>query len=88
VEQGLSVRQAEALAARLVREPVTETTARPIAARDPHVAAAEQELQRWLGTKVSIVQDKKGRGKVEVHFFGDEELQRVFQLLRRASRAG
>jgi ParB family chromosome partitioning protein len=89
VEQGLSVRQAESLAARLVGPAEASTRPATVApARDPNVVAAEEILQRSLGTKVSIHQDRKGRGRIEVHFYSEEELDRVFQLLRHAGRAG
>jgi len=48
---------------------------------DPNVADAEQRLQRALGTKVRIRMAAKGKGKVEIEFYSDEELQRLFELL-------
>jgi ParB family transcriptional regulator, chromosome partitioning protein len=83
VREGLSVRQVETIAARALRE----TAARPKAAhrRDPNVVAAEEKLQRAVGTKVRIVQGKKG-GRVELHYYGGEELDRIFQLLIQAGR--
>ena len=43
------------------------------------------DLQRELGTKVSIVQGKKG-GRIELHFFGLEEMERVYQLILSAAK--
>jgi len=47
---------------------------------DPNVADAEQRLQRALGTKVRIKRSSEGKGRIEVEFYSDEELQRLFEL--------
>ena len=77
---GVSVRQLELLATRAARATPARAKARATV-RDPNVVAAEEELQRSLGTKVRIVQGRKG-GRLELHYFSDEELERLFQLLR------
>jgi ParB family chromosome partitioning protein len=80
--EGLSVRETEELVA---RSGARKKRAQPKAvARDPNVVAAEEELQRALGTKVRIVQSKRG-GRLELHFFSDEELDRVYQLVLEAA---
>ena len=81
---GLSVRQAELLAARTIR--ITAARApRKAVRRDPNVAAAEEALQKALGTRVRIVQGKKG-GRLELHYFSDEELERLYQIVLAASK--
>jgi ParB family chromosome partitioning protein len=80
--EGLSVRETEELVARSGARK-RRAPAKPVA-RDPNVVAAEEELQRALGTKVRIVQGKKG-GRLELHFFSDEELDRVYQLVLEAA---
>jgi ParB family chromosome partitioning protein len=84
MKEGLSVRQTERLTARAKEsgENRAEAGGRP---RDPNVDAAEQELQRALGTKVRIHQGKRG-GRLELHFFSQEELERMYQLLLHAAR--
>jgi len=84
VTEGISVRAAEALVARRTRVPgAVEKPARP--ERDPNVVAAEERLQSAIGTKVRIQQGRKG-GRIELHFFSDEELERVYQMILGASR--
>ncbi len=52
---------------------------------DPNVAAAAQRLTRALATKVRIV--KKGeRGRIEIEYYTDEELQRLFEFLMTAEK--
>ncbi len=82
-KEALSVRQVEDLVKRLT-DPPTQTKARPKAV-DPNITAATEELQRAIGTKVNIVQGKKG-GRIELHFFSDEEMQRVYQIVLDAAR--
>ncbi len=55
------------------------------AARDPNVAAAEQTLSRALAAKVAIQTSRAGRGRIEIRFAGDEDLDRLYRLLLRAS---
>jgi ParB family chromosome partitioning protein len=88
------------LAARIVREELTvrrlESIVKKLGSaspgivttgtrqRDPNVVAAEEKLQRALGTKVTIVPGKKG-GRLEIHYYSDEELDRLYQMLRGAA---
>ncbi len=81
---GLSVREVEVLAKRMDDQPGSTSQRKPVP-RDPNITAAEEALQRELGTKVSIVQGKKG-GRIELHFFGPEEMERVYQLILSAAK--
>lgn len=78
---GLSVRDLESRIARARKSAMGAPAARAASRKDPNVVAAEEKLQRTLGTKVRIFQDKKGAGRLEVHFFSAEELDRVYELM-------
>ena len=81
----LSVRQLEAIVKRAQVPPeATQVVKRD--PRDPNVKAAEKELQTALGTKVSIVQGKVG-GRIELHFFSVEEMERVYQIVLKAAQS-
>lgn len=41
----------------------------------------EEELQRFLGTKVNIIKGRK-RGKIEIIFYSDEDFERIIELIR------
>ncbi len=79
---GLSVRQVE----ELVREPAPAGRSVPGApekvkvAKDVHDRAAERKLEQRLGTRVVIRRARRG-GRIEVAFYSDEELQRLFEIL-------
>ena len=49
---------------------------------DANVKAAETKLMRALNTNVKIVPGKKGiGGKIEIEFYGTDDLDRLFQLI-------
>ena len=78
--QLLTVRETEALVRKLGTR--AEVTTRARAPLDPNVEAAEERLTRTLGTKVRIVAGrKKGTCKIEIDYFSEDELDRLFSLL-------
>jgi ParB family chromosome partitioning protein len=83
--EGLSVRETERLVKRMTDPPSTSVK-RQTASRDPNIVAAEEKLQTALGTKVSIVQGKKG-GRIELHFYSSEEMERVYQVVLEAAKS-
>jgi len=48
--------------------------------RDPFIEEIEENLMRALGTKVRLSPKKDG-GKIEIDFYGDEDLERLIDLL-------
>lgn len=77
----LSVRQTEEMVHRLLAPGDSEQTeAKPKRAIDPNVRAAEEELQRALGVRVTI-RDKKGRGKIVIEYASLEDFDRVVETL-------
>jgi ParB family chromosome partitioning protein len=52
---------------------------------DPNVAAAQDRLIRALATKVRIVRHG-ARGRIEIDFHSDEELDRLFSILVSAEK--
>jgi ParB family chromosome partitioning protein len=80
VREFLSVRETEEMVRRIVSGSVP--TERTPPARDPNVASAEERLTRSLGTRVRIVAaKKKGTGKIEIDYYSEDELDRLFSLL-------
>jgi len=83
VEDGLSVREAENLA-RLYAAGQTERTPRPATPKAFKVVA--RSLRRLLNTNVKV-KLTKDKGKIEIDFHGEEELERIFRLLTDAEAA-
>ena len=83
VARGLTVRQTEELARRLLAvaeaaqaaEEVAEAAADPAAA---HTRRLEDEFRGVLGTKVSLMRGRRG-GRLVIHFYSEEELQAIYQ---------
>ena len=83
IDGGLSVRATE----HLVRKAVEGTPPKTASAVDPNVRAAEAKLRRTLGTQVRIVQLRgEGPGKIEISFFSNQDLDRVYNLLLSTAR--
>jgi len=47
---------------------------------DPNVKAAIHALEQVLGTKVTV-QQSGGKGRIEIHFFSSEEMNRLYEGL-------
>jgi len=48
---------------------------------DPNVRAAVTELERVLGTRVRIMEKGEGKGKIELEYYSDEDLDRIYSLI-------
>ena len=82
IDGALSVRATE----HLVRKAVEGTPQKTATAVDPNIRAAETKLRRALGTQVRIVQLRgEGQGKVEISFFSNQDLDRIYNLLLSAT---
>ena len=80
LKEGLSVRALEDIVNQ--KPGATKKKPRP-RAKDPNVAAIEDELKSLLGTKVQLT-PREGRkaGKLEISFYSDDELERLLEYLR------
>jgi ParB family transcriptional regulator, chromosome partitioning protein len=77
VKRGMSVRQTENAARRLVdsggfRKPQGEV--------DSYYHSLAENIKRSLGTNVEIAKKKKG-GRIVIHFYSDEDLDRLLGIL-------
>ena len=77
--QGLSVRQVERTVQKLNEDRDPEDKELPKV--DPNVKAAIEELERVLGTRVRIVEKSANRGRIEVDYFSQEDLDRIYQMM-------
>ena len=75
--QGLSVREVENLA-RLIAAGQAEREPRPETPKSFKVVA--RKLRRALGTNVRVRQTQK-KGKIEIDFHGEDDLERLFRVL-------
>lgn len=83
----LSVRQAETLCRNMARAAEKEAQPPQVKALEvDYVAECEKTLSKALNRGVKIVRGKR-KGKFELEFYGDEDLQRLYELLNQLPSA-
>ncbi len=78
IKQRLSVRMTESLIRKLSEE--KKPVAQEPSEDDIYLRRMSDELKRNLNTKVRIV-NKKGKGKIEIEYYSQDELDRLCRLL-------
>jgi ParB family chromosome partitioning protein len=78
--KGMSVREAEVHVSALMGRTPREQKGRREARREPQIEDLEARLRNVLGTRVKIT-GGGARGKLEIHYFSAEELERVSGML-------
>ena len=79
---GLSVRQAELLCKNMTKEPAPE---KPVSLKVDYVSECEKSLSKHLGRGVKIVNGKR-RGRFELEFYGEEDLQVLLDTLMKIQK--
>jgi ParB family chromosome partitioning protein len=77
IKKNLSVRDVERLVSK--RKPSAAPLRR--AKSDPNLEALQEDLLRFLGTKVDIAGNQK-RGVIKIFYFSLDELNRIFELIK------
>ena len=82
-DSGWSVRETERVVKRARSTKPQHAANKPVSRTvDANIKAAETKLMRTLNTNVKIIPGKKGTGgKIEIEYYGTDDLDRVFQLL-------
>jgi ParB family chromosome partitioning protein len=83
LRQSLNVRQTEELVAHLQNRGAAPAGGKPAApqlTKDSHVTDLERRLRERVGTKVDL-RYRQGKGALLIHFFNDEDLQRLLEIL-------
>jgi ParB family chromosome partitioning protein len=75
--QGFSVRQVERLVKKM-NEP-REPSETPL--QDPNIKAAIGALEAALGTRVRIVEKSDHRGQIEIEYYSQGELERLYEWI-------
>jgi len=82
IDQDLSVRSTEQLVRSAGQAVSGRRSAPSVGAVDANTRAAETKLRRQFGTKVRILQTHRNSpGKIELEFYNDADLARLFDLL-------
>ncbi len=86
VEKGLSVRQTEELVRGINLDAPSQPSAREAADRrssegDIFLRKLQDQISSSLGTRVSIIRTKEGKGEIAIKFYNDTDLERLVELL-------
>ncbi|MBI2052760.1 MAG: ParB/RepB/Spo0J family partition protein [Candidatus Ryanbacteria bacterium] len=81
VAHSISVREAERISRRIARERARKVEDLP----SIETRAVEEKLEQILGTRVVITKEGRGRGKISIEFFSDEELYGITAKLAKSS---
>ncbi len=79
VGRGWSVRETERVTQKLVER--REAKQVDEAEQDPNVKAAVQEMQRVLGTRVRIFEGARKKGRIEIEYYSQEDLDRIYAVI-------
>jgi ParB family chromosome partitioning protein len=83
IEQSLSVRETERAIKRIIAGTSPTLATLPTPKRDDaNLRAAETKLRRRFGTQVRVLPSQTGTGgKIEIEYYNDGDLDRLYQLL-------
>ncbi len=80
IELGLSVRETERLSGQVRSKPGV-SVAKQGQDKDRYLVDIEERMRQHCGAAVSVRMTPRGTGKVEIHFYDKEELERLCELL-------
>ncbi len=80
MQLGLSVRAVEKMVQNALAPPEEKATPEE-APVDPNVAAAIEQFERVLGTRVRITPTTQNRGRIEIEYYSQAELQRIYEQI-------
>lgn len=83
-DEKLSVRETEKLV-KSVLEPVAPKKTVTNTAEDAIYQNLEEKMKSIVGTKVSINRKKNNKGKIEIEYYSQEELERIIELFESMS---
>lgn len=81
IQKKLSVRDLEKEVAQHLKPKAQAATGLDLDVSKKFMAGLSEELQKIVGTRTTIDYDK-GKGKIEIHFFSDEQLNSIVERLR------
>ena len=79
IAEELSVRATEALAKKICEDNIKEVPKKS-KEKDVFIVDVEEKLRNIFGTKVNISKGKK-KGKIEIEYYSEKELERMFEMI-------
>jgi ParB family chromosome partitioning protein len=84
IARKLSVREIEGLVKKLTEHPQTEASkekSEDKSKTDPNVRAALEDLELALGTKVRLIPTSAVAGRLEIQYYSQEDLDRIYSVI-------
>ena len=81
ITEGLNVRQTETLVKKYCATSSEKSKIKKTAKRHPEIIKLENTLISLLGTKVVIQKNTKGKGKIYIEFYNEDDLHRILEVL-------
>ena len=83
VNEELSVRETEAIVKQFLEsgkvEPRRPKTAPEVS---PRIRELESQFRSWLGMKIKLTSNDKGKGKLVIQFNSNDDFERIYQALK------
>jgi ParB family transcriptional regulator, chromosome partitioning protein len=81
IDEALNVRQIEALIKKLSEEKKTDNNKKLNEINlDPYLNDIKYKLENYFGTKVSLVNNKNNKGKIEIEYYSQDDLNRILEM--------
>ncbi|WP_026487114.1 ParB/RepB/Spo0J family partition protein [Caldanaerobius polysaccharolyticus] len=77
IKEGLNVRQTESLVKRMLSGPSKN---KRVNESNTTYRFIQEDMEKALGTKITI-KKSKNKGRIEIEFYSDEDLQRIYEYL-------
>jgi len=81
IDKGLSVRQTERTIKKIIEGTEQSASISTYIKEDANLKSAEDKLRRKLSSKVHIVTQKTGGGKIEIEFYDENDLNRLYEII-------
>ena len=81
VHADLTVRQVERMVQRYNKAPAGPAGEADPPRPDPNVKAAVEQLERVLGTRVRLVEKSPKKGRIEIEYYSQDDLQRIYSAI-------
>jgi ParB family transcriptional regulator, chromosome partitioning protein len=81
VHNGLSVRETEAYIKKLTEPPKPPAEPTVVPPLDPNIRAALEDMAMALGTKVKLISRSESSGRLEIEYYSQEDLDRIYAVI-------
>jgi ParB family transcriptional regulator, chromosome partitioning protein len=81
IDEGLNVRQTESIIRSLAKESKKEKETKINDSFAPYLNDIKYKLENHFGTKVMLTSKDKDKGKIEIEYYSQEDLNRIIEIL-------